>query len=73
MGLGPRVDQDLEDMQVAKPGRQEKSIHPKLGERTWGGGEENVRRCDSATWAHMGTAPYYTTIGTIGASQAREL
>lgn len=32
--LGPSVDQDLEDSQVAKPGRQEKRVHPKLGERT---------------------------------------
>jgi len=34
--LGPRVDQDLEDLQVAEPGRQEKRVHPKLGERTQG-------------------------------------
>lgn len=32
--LGPSIDQDLHDLQVAKPGRQEECGHPKLGERT---------------------------------------
>lgn len=32
--LGPSIDQDLHNLQVAEPGRQEECVHPKLGERT---------------------------------------
>lgn len=42
--LGPSVDKNLYDLQVAKPGRQEKCIHPKLGERTQGGEEKGRRQ-----------------------------
>lgn len=33
VNLGPSTDKDLQDMEVAKPGRQEKSIHSKLGKK----------------------------------------
>lgn len=44
--LGPSIDQDLHNLQVTEPGRQEKCVHPKLGERTQEGEEEGRRqRC----------------------------
>lgn len=33
VNLGPSIDKDLQDTEVAKPGRQEKSIHSKLGKK----------------------------------------
>lgn len=33
VNLGPSIDEDLQDTEVAKPGRQEKSIHSKLGKK----------------------------------------
>lgn len=42
--LGPSVDENPHDLQVAEPGRQEKCIHPKLGERTEGREEKGRRQ-----------------------------
>lgn len=33
VNLGPSIDEDLQDSEVAKPGRQEKRIHSKLGKK----------------------------------------
>lgn len=58
--LGPSIDQDLHNLQVAEPGRQEERIHPKLGERTQGGEEKGRRqRCGCGhmakpfIWVHI--------------------
>lgn len=49
MDPGPSIDQDLHNLQVAEPGRQEECGHSKLGERTQGGEEKGRRQrrgCD---------------------------